>query len=199
MLVSLALVVSAIVVYFDLTLPANDVAQGIRSEVFSRENFLERQSAAITQVENLIKDYQGEGKFQDTISLALPPEPELSGALAQIHGIIVNNGLTVGGLSFSVSANQNLKGADSGKNSRSGGFVKPIGTVRIQASMSGTYEDLKRFFENLENNIRIFDVTDVSLTPPAKTSGKEGEKTSGKGSPGAYFFNASLVTYYQNL
>lgn len=192
MMIGVLLVFGAAVVYFNLIQPADQEAQSLKSELYSKESVLETQKAAIEQVEKLIKEYEGEGKLQDLISQALPTKAELASAMAQIAGLITNNGLKLKSLAFGVSGIENV--ALAGEEGAQGlSLVKPIGAIRIQASFSGSYEDGKRLIENIENNLRIFEVVDFGFTPP----GKEKGSTDPKAKIPDYTYGLTVVTYYQ--
>lgn len=186
MSLALLLTVAAFAIYFSFIRPAYEDTQKIRSEEFSRQTFTDRQSAVINQVKKLISSYQGQGELQDAVSLSLPLRPDEPGALNQLNGLLENNRL------FPQSFGISVLGSQGGTVRRTQGtstqsFAKPLSTMLFKIRFVGTYEDIKNFLVNLETNIRIFDVRDLSVSPITT-----------KGSPTAYNVDLTVATYSQS-
>ena len=64
-------------------------------------------------------------------------------------------------------------------------LTRPLGKLGLQVSFGGSYDNLKSFLEKLESNVRIFDITSVSIAP------------SGKLNQDLYKVDLKVVTYYQ--
>jgi Tfp pilus assembly protein PilO len=144
-------VVGAIAMYSLFIQPADEETQFMKADLINQESILEIQQSAIAQVEKLIKEYEGGGNLQDTISEALPFSPELASVLAQIGGISRINGIVLHSVRFSVSGNQNIAVEES--SAIGSNLIRPVGSVNIEASLEGGYEDLKKFIATLENNL----------------------------------------------
>ncbi len=189
----LLFIVGALVIYFYFVRPANEEAQKIKSDLVGQELFLESQKSAVSQVENLINSYkqaEGKGEFQDVISMALPLSADYAGALAQLAGIVQNNGLSLKSLSFGTpgSKGQPIPRKKTGTASSPGDLVKPLNTLRITVNFDGSYENFKKFLRNLETNIRIFDVETLGFSPVDTT--KSGQDNFG--------YKITVLAYYQN-
>lgn len=185
------LVFGAIVIYVFLIQPIDKDTQEMHALLLSQEVLLETQKSAIEQAEKLIKEYEGERRLQDVVSEALPEDKEVASAVAQIGGLAAQSGLRLQALTIAVSGNREIleNESDPSENAAPRSLVKPIGSVRMTVSAKGTYEDLKHFLENVENNLRVFDVERVSFTPPGRDeTGKLGTE---------YSFSFDVVTYYQ--
>ncbi len=184
------MMVAAFLVYFNFTEPVYREAQERKAQAMSRENFVQNQQAAISQVKNSIASYKGEGQFQDAVSLALPLDPDLAGAFAQITSLIQNNRLALQGVTVNMPAMRTIP-VKSLPEKTSGAFagtvlLKPFGVIAFQIRLIGSYEDFKAFLKNLESNIRIFDVQTMSFQPAAKSD------------QNLYIYNVTVNAYYQS-
>lgn len=188
MAVAFTLVAAAFIVYFNFTQPAYQEAQGIKAKVISRQNFVQNQQAAISLVKNSIASYKGEGQLQDIVSLALPLDPDLAGAFAQITSLIQNNRLALQGITVSLPVMQTISTQSlPGKTGAafSSTILKPFGVVTFQIRLIGSYEDFKAFLKNLQSNIRIFDIQKISFQSAAKSD------------QNLYVYDVTVNTYYQ--
>lgn len=185
LIISFILFTVTLIVYFNLILPANNEQQAIKAQAIGRQNFVDSQKAAISQVRNMINSYKGEGELQDVVSSILPSSPDLAGAFSQISGLAQVNKLSMERVAVSPPVNKNISGA-AGQASIPQSFVRPVGSVDFQVKMTGTYEDLKSFLKNVETNIRIFDVKKIDIQPAIKSN------------QNAYIYDIIITAYYQN-
>ncbi|MDO8664524.1 MAG: hypothetical protein Q7K44_03220 [Candidatus Liptonbacteria bacterium] len=187
LIISFILFTGTLIVYFNLVVPANDEQQTIKAQAIGRQNFVDNQKAAISQVSNMINSYKGEGELQDVISSILPQSPDLAGAFSQISGLVQVNKLLMERVAVNAPVNQNISGtASQGDTSQQ--FVKPVGSVDFQVKVIGTYEDFKSFLKNVETNIRIFDVKKIDMQPTANA----------KPNQNIYNYDIIITAYYQN-
>ena len=223
------MIVASFVAYFNFIRPAYQEAQVVKTTLIEQRLVAEKQQKAVEVITNLVSKYE-DGALQETISLALPFKEDLAGALTQIYGIFLNNNLKVKSLGFSVGSLGSVRtpprAAAEGTQAAPTRLVKPIGSLRISVSMSGGYEDFKTMLKDLETNIRIFDTTSITFSPPefrAKQSppgvessaegegesrGEEEEEVGGKKlllpaaeevEQGEYRYGITVLTYYQPL
>lgn len=134
----------------------------------------------------------------------MPSGPNVAGALAQLYGIAADNGLVIQNIVISPPIVQlqskgqvlqaQVDAVNSGSALTSSQIKKPMGTLSLQITASGSYENFKNFLSQLETNIRIFDVTGVSITPPLSgISGARGVSAT------SLTYSVSVITYYQIL
>ncbi len=95
MVVTLVSVVAAFVVFFQFVRPAYSEAQDVRAEVISRQNFIEQQTAAVAQVQQLIDKYNADTGVQETVSKVIPSTPDVGGALYQLTSIAQGYGIQI--------------------------------------------------------------------------------------------------------
>lgn len=175
---------ATLVVYFSLIVPANDEGQEIKAQTIARQNFVDGQKAAISQVQKLIDSYKGEGQLQDVVSSILPMSEDLAGAFSQVGGLVQNNRLLMQVTTVSVSAEDSVYGKNAG-GAPGRQLARPFKPVNFQVKAVGTYEDFKSFLKNLETNIRIFDANRIDIQP------------AGKPNQDIYTYDITITTYYQ--
>ncbi|MEK9180563.1 MAG: hypothetical protein AAB897_04085 [Patescibacteria group bacterium] len=189
MIVGLALIVGAMMLYFQFIKPVYDDSQQVKSQQVSQRLFLLNEQDTIKRVQDLISSYQTQGELQQAISLALPAKEDVSGGLAQLYGLARASGVNFESASISVGA---LRGAAEAAAQEEPQFApsfalqKPLGTVTYRVKITGPYVNLKSFLELLETNIRIFDLESLSLTPV----GPAGAGT-------LFSYEMAVTTYYQ--
>jgi hypothetical protein len=178
-----ALVLAALVVYFNFVVPTYEEGQDIKAQMLGRQDFIDNQKAAIDQTKKLIASYKGEGQLQQVVTQIFPLDPDLASAFAQLNGLIAVNRLSTQGVTVNIPVLQNA--GVKNPNGQVGVRIKPLGTITLQARLIGTYEDFKSFLKNLETNIRIFDAEKIAVQP------------GGKPNQDLYIFDLTLNTYYQ--
>lgn len=180
MVAALVMVFAAVVIYFNMTVPEYGVANEIRADVFSRQQLVDDQRSAIGQVQKLITDYQGKEALREVVSLSLPLSFDQAGVLHQVQSMASLNNLSLQSFSITAPISQNIGDA------AGAAVIRPIGNMIFQFRVVGSYGDFKGFLENLETNIRIFDIRSISVDPLAKPN------------QDFYGFDVSVATYYQN-
>jgi Tfp pilus assembly protein PilO len=192
-LIALVFVVVALLALFDFIEPAYGEFEMMKGQLVSDQAFLSQEQGIVTQAQNLLSAYENDTSAENSLALAMPSGPDTSGALAQVYGLATANNLVVQNITVSPPSVQS-QAYNSGSTPSApltlAQVVKPIGSVALQFSAVGSYENLQNFLVGLEDNIRIFDVTSFSLQPG--TAGV-------KGLSGADEFtsNITATTYYQ--
>ncbi len=181
-LFSLFLIGGAFLLFSNFIRPAYQEAQKIKGDVQARQQFVLQQQEVVRKVQQLVSSYNNEADLRNLVSLTLPLERDVSGALTQLGGLVQDQ--TLGAQSFAITPQQN--DAPTAIAPPSGSILnRPLGTLLFQFSFSGSYDNLKSFLEKLESNVRIFDVRTLSLVPV------------GKSTQDIYKVDLTVVTYYQ--
>ena len=194
---SLLLLVGAMIVYFDLLVPAYGDLQEKKGEAISEAALLDNEKQVVTQVQALVSAYQSQSQGQQSVNLALPVGPDVAGALTQIYGIAANDSFAIQNVNVSMEAPQIQTPADTDINAAAtgGSILKPTGSVSYKITAAGTYESLKAFLKHVATNARLLDVTAVSVSPVTNIV------STGKNSSNILqdYFNYSItvVSYYQ--
>ena len=172
--------IMAVVIYALFIRPEYDNVQRLRSEVASRAQAVEQQKDVVKQIQRLLQEYQGVARLQETLSLALPQESGVAEALNQLNGAA-----QIGGLAIQSAGVQSLAIRPSSASIKS---AKGIGTLRFNAKISGDYDQIKRFLQMLETNIRLMDVKSLKIESGVDPTQKSVQK---------YLYNITVDAYYQ--
>ena len=173
---SIGLLIGAVVVYSNFVVPTYSDIQTLKDKQLADENLLNDQRDAINAVNKLLGQYQSLTDIQNSISTVLPIQEEVPSIVEQIQGIAGLNNMTITGLSLQYPP---IKAVP--KDS----LIKPVGIVRITVKFTGDYRNVKGYLEGLETNIRLMDVSSLSVDVG--------------GAAGKTALNYSLIidTYYQ--
>jgi len=187
---SLIFIFLAFVVFAMLIKPSYEETQKLRADVLSRQNFIQNQKSLTEQFKKLVSQYDSQEKAQENISLILPQNPATGEALTQINGLLDLNHLNV--LSFNINRPLLQSYSSSNTNSTSTQVIKPLGTIDINFKVVGNYSDFKNFLNQLETNIRIFNVKTLNISPVIIASGDKNQIQNKTLS-----YDISITTYYQ--
>jgi Tfp pilus assembly protein PilO len=177
-IVALLMLAGSLIVYSILIKDTYSDIQNLRGEVTSRLNIIDKNQGSVQQVQKLLSDYQQVADIKRVASMILPTDQDVPQAVNQISELAKSNNLKM-----EVLAVQQL----AIKPSSQPGVTKGIGTLRFNLRLSGSYDGLKGFLQNVENNINLMDIVSFKVSPV-----KEG----GAGS-NVYSFTATLDRYYQ--
>lgn len=192
------LVILAAIGFFEFVRPAYANLMTLKGTAAAARSSLAADQTLAKKAQSVLADYSSQSTSMQAINLALPQGPNTAEALAQIYGVAQASGLSIGSVGISISsAPQSV--AASTPASASGtvsiaSLIQPTGSLTFQISATGSYEAFKSFLQNLEQNVRIFDVTKFSLHPISSLT------TSGAtvlGSQDLYSYSLTAVAYYQ--
>ncbi len=193
-IIAALIIVAALMVYFEFIIPAYTSLQLVKGQEESETTLYANEQQVVSKVKSLLTTYQSDASSSQSVAMALPVGPGVSGALAQIYGIATNANVTIQGTQISTQAVQAVAAPATtvGAAAAAGSIVKPTGTVSFQVTGSASYESFKSFLQELETNIRIFDVTAISLQPAAIAATKTQTANADM-----FNYTITVVTYYQ--
>ncbi len=189
----------AVFAFFYFVQPEYGNLMTLKGIMANDQQFLATQQKIAAQVQAALSTEGSQSSSSQAVALALPVGPDTAGALAQIYGLASANGIIVESVGVSLqtatqAAPQSTSASASGT-ANLASLIQPAGSITFQIAATGSYEALKTFLEGLETNVRIFDVTGLSIKPvPAVT-------TAGAVANGAqdlYNSNMTVVAYYQS-
>jgi len=201
LIIAALIIAGALVVYFEFIVPAYTNLESIKGEEESATTLLANENQIVTQGKSLLSTYQSDTASSQAVASALPVGQNIAGALAQIYGIAANTGITINGTGITVQAVSEVAPqavaaatttGDITSAAMAGSIIKPTGTLSFQVSGTGSYESFKNFLHGIETNVRIFDVSAVSIQPAAITATK-----TQAGNSDNFNFTITVVTYYQ--
>ncbi len=191
-IIAALIVAAALVVYIEFIVPTYTNLETVKGQVESEAAAYANEATLVSQVKSLLTTYQSDSSSSQTVAMALPVGRDISGALAQIYGIASNTGVTVSATAVSTQAVQAVAPSSAGGEDDAGSIIKPTGTVSFQVNGSGSYEAIKNFLQGLSTNIRIFNVTAISLQPNVISATKTQAANSDM-----FAYTITVVTYYQ--
>jgi len=175
---------ATLVVYGTLIQPEFQSASKLQGLVASKSQLYDNQKSAVTQVTNLITQFQSStAKLQQTVGLAIPIGPNVTQALNQWQAIAVANQVNLLSLTIQPGQPSNPKGSTQA-------LVKKLYNIPTEVNVSGSYNSLKQFLNSTETNARIMNVTDFDFK--AVTDNKPGI-----GSNVNYSMQLDVVAFYQ--
>jgi Tfp pilus assembly protein PilO len=177
LLLTAVLFVASLFVYATLIRPEYNTVTLLRGELTSKTDFLAKQQAAISDVQQLLAQYQGVARLSESLSMALPNKENVSSILSQITAIAQSSGIAVQSVGITYLP---LKPANA-----SISLARGIGTLRLNIEMAGSYAALKKFMQSLETNIRVMDVQTLTIDPI------------GRSDQDLFSYSLNVDTYYQ--
>jgi Tfp pilus assembly protein PilO len=170
--------IAALAVYMLMVAPEYERVNVMRGELAARAAVFAEKSSIISRVRDLVAQYQGTARIQDTISLTLPREENSAAITQQLSGIAGATGIIIQSMSLQSQALLPSANGDSEA-------VKAVGTSEINLRLLGTYEAVKTFIASVETNIRLMDVVSFRAEVPSRASA------------GPLNYNLVINTYYQ--
>jgi Tfp pilus assembly protein PilO len=174
---SILFLIAALFIYSSWIRSEYRVIRELRGAIAAKADFLANQKAIISQVQNLITQYQGAAQIQETISLALPSEERTASIFQQIQAISKNAGLTIQSFGLNILGFRPAPVKIS--------LAKNLGTIQVNLRLLGAYESIKSFLKAAETNVRIMDLRQLRVEP------------AGKSTENIYNYTITLDTYYQ--
>lgn len=181
--VAAVFLIATVVVFLNLVRPAYEEAHELKGQKMSRENFYENQKTTLAAVKRIVEEYKGGGTPQAAVSLAFPQYKDEANVLNQLEAMAARNNLTIQNVSVSTPG---ARQSSARRGAASSTLVKPVGVISVQLRLAGTYPSMKSFISAIETNLRIMDITAMSVTPV------------GRSNQDFYTFDINFDTYYQN-
>jgi len=125
----------------------------LRSQIADDQNYIDKMKTAL---DSFNQDIDSENKLR--VSRIIPSDPDIPGLFVQIDAIASKNKMLLHSVDTAVDE----------KN------VTPLGRKSIRISISvegGDYNSFKQFLSDLERSLRLFDIQQVSFTPPGGNYG----------------------------
>ncbi|HVN26376.1 MAG TPA: hypothetical protein VMT99_01855 [Candidatus Paceibacterota bacterium] len=196
MVFALFFVVIALVIYFELVVPAYTNLQAAKGNLISEQNLLTNEQQIVSEFQTLLTTYKSQGTDEQAISAVLPVSQHLADAVAQLYAIASANGISLQGIGITTQLAPPPGSGTALTNAASTGqVVKPIGTITFTLAGQGSYENIKNLLTAIETNMRLFDVTQVAFLPMGGGVSANGKPTT---VPDFFGVNMTLQTYYQS-
>ena len=113
---------------------------------------------SLLSIKQLLSDVQSNRSKLSSLDQALPDTPDVPGLLANLEYLTLQSGLRLNGIQIEMPKAQLDPEFEAPKNG--------ISTMRVEMSLSGQYSQLFAFLLNLEQNLRIFDISNIEFSEP---------------------------------
>ena len=148
---SLGLLIAAMVIYSLLIKPEYQQTNELRGILVAKTDLLSEQQSIISQVEDLLSQYQNSARIQEIVSLSLPLKEDTSSIFGQLQALAQANGITI-----EIFSLQNLPIT---KNN--------LAVLQVSLKVVGQYENFKNFLQGVETNIRVMDLSSMKIEKSA--------------------------------
>jgi Tfp pilus assembly protein PilO len=158
--IALLFIAISITVFFVMVKPKYNSLQGLRTQVATANANLETAAKLAKERDQLIATYQGISKTDlDNLKTLLPDSVDNIRLIIQINSLATKNNLS---LLRSVEYQTEQITQTSQDPSVA---VRPYGEFTISFQTSGQYKNFLAFISDLEQNLRLVDVTRVDFVP----------------------------------
>jgi Tfp pilus assembly protein PilO len=159
-----------------------------KKEVENKQILFSEKEAFIKTVERLITKYKNNEEALNKLDVILPTDSDVPNLLVEMEALANEAGSAINDINILVTDD---KGTSKAETARTGGEVSSEKTsvdykiVRVDLTISGDYNALKKFLQAAEENMRLIDVESITFS----------NKTQDKSMP-LFDFNVVLKTYY---
>lgn len=185
LVVAVVLLFAAFFVYFSQIQPAYSDVQAIRSQIFSGNDFLQNETAVVAKLQDTLKKYENDPSVEQAVSAAIPPKQDDAEAAHEITALAVSSGLAVQSVTVLTSSVQAVQASQTAANTNNKFVLRPLGVSSFQVKLVGNYAGLRNFLDNIEMNIRIMDVKNITV------------EELGRPAQDQYLFTITVATYFQ--
>lgn len=186
MILAIVMVFAAFFVYFTQIQPAYSEIQGVRSQIYSGNDFLNNETAVVAKLQNILKKYENDPSVEQAVSAAIPAKEDDAAAAHELTALAVSSGLGIQSVAALTASVESVKLSQSAANSDNKFVLRPLGVSNFQLKLVGSYSNFRSFLDKVERNIRIMDMKNVTV------------EELGKPNQDQYLFTATVATYFQS-
>ena len=189
-LFALFLLVVAAFVFFELVQPEYGNLMTLKGDAVSEQQLFANEQKLVLQAQSVLGTYQSQSSSTQAVNLAMPIGPNSAEALAQLYGLATNSSLAMQSVGISLQTSP-----QSSQSTGALALIKSQSSVTFQITATGSYEALKTFLQGLENNVRVFDVTGLSIHPVNSITSTGASQVAAQD---FYTYTITAVAYYQS-
>jgi len=163
------LVIGTIFLFARFIKPSFDHVKELNLEIKKTKENIKLLQEYKAKSESLIQSYLNLGDQVESINLALPDSPQTAQVLATLDIISKNIGISLNNLTFRefIKNDQNY--------------------LEIKTSFAATYDDAKKWIEEVEKELRIIDLAKSNIKSSISSKGKASDILE---------YNITLLTYF---
>ena len=186
--ISLTAIVIAGAIFFLYTQPAYDQSKTVQTQIASYDQALQKAAELQTLKAQLLARYNAFNPADiDRLQKLLPDHVDNIRLILDMDHIATIDGMTL--------SNVDISGNDSSAAGSGATVIGSLGastqkyeSLSIAFSTSGTYDNFKKFLNDLQSSLRIVDMTSLTITPG-------GAVASGTSGP-SFTYGVKLKTYW---
>ncbi|PJE50534.1 MAG: hypothetical protein COV29_03965 [Candidatus Yanofskybacteria bacterium CG10_big_fil_rev_8_21_14_0_10_36_16] len=137
---------------FVLVLPQYDSIKTLWGEIASRQEILDERREALQSVTALGRQIRNSEELE-RLELLVPTSAKTEEIISSLDNIAAQSGLTMNSLTVAGTTNNTKRGGSSGYKN-----------VLIDISLNGSYNSLLNFLSLIEQNLRVYDINEISMT-----------------------------------
>ncbi|MEK7512597.1 MAG: hypothetical protein AAB601_00160 [Patescibacteria group bacterium] len=157
--------IGAVVIYANLIRPQMDDINKLRATLLAKSNLLSRQKEVVSQVQNLIAQFQNVGRVREAVSLAVPNGEQNVAALRQIEAVARVSGVTLTSLDFKTFVGRTPAKRDAASTPETQDLIKKLGKIQVKVVAVGSYQGLRQFLARIEESARVANVQAFGFVP----------------------------------
>ncbi len=180
LLASLALLIASFFVFISLIRPEYARINQLRGDLASKEETYANQEKIISEVKNLLDQYDSIAGLRDAVSRAIPQEEDYATALNQVASLARVSGLFLESIEPTLVSPKGTTSLSSQTPS-----LPVLRTLQMNLKLIGPYDGFKTFLERIETNIRVMDTANITIIPSSSQS--------------SYTYTLVVKAYYQTL
>lgn len=144
----------AFIMFFVLVMPQYDAIKLFRETVAARETLFAERSAIISRIQELERQAETRQADIDRLSTFMPQGKQIDEIVSSLEKIAANSGMQLNVITTSEA------GAATAEDQK---------RVFISIDLTGTYPNLINFLKSLEQNLRLYDVSEIIVSPATIT------------------------------
>lgn len=200
------LIALASTLFFVFTNPIYNDVSVLRAQMASYNEALNNSKTLDSERDSLTAQYnQMNPDDLSRLQKLLPDNVDNIRLILEIEQIAAPYGMSLTNIKYDASSDTNSAGSTANGTIIQGGSTntsassKSYGVFNLEFSTSGTYDNFINFTKDLENNLRIVDISSISFSSDASntnTSGTSTGKKVGTNTSEVYNYDFKIETYW---
>lgn len=185
-IISLAFLVASVIVYGMFIVPTNESVQVLRGVVVLKNSELKQQETALNNLNELLKEFNDLADVQEKMALSLPSDPNVAQVVNTLSGLSAVNNVPIKNISVQINAAK--------KDPMQPSYVQNLGNLKSNFVVIGSYDNLKNFIRQIEQNVRLMDIQQIGISEEKQNNSPLSTATSSR----QYSFSIDLRAYFQD-
>jgi len=174
LLASMIFFIGSLIIYVNFIKPTYGKTDLLRGELETKRQQYADYKSVIDRLKPVFESFQSASQLQQSFSSMLPTNPMVPQAVAQLNGLASASLMSINSININELAVVSQKST----------LLKGAGIIDLNLAISSnSYESIKSFLQNVESNIRIFDVKRINVSKRDNTN--------------SFVVNLDVYGYYQ--